>query len=122
MYNDVVKDHFAHPRNIGEMEKPDVIGRAKNDVDGDQVQLHFQIVDNRIVDVKMKVMGCVAAIASTSLFTELIKGKKIEEATQITKEKLNEKLGGLPDNKVRCSLTCIDAFQAAFGGDGQNVT
>lgn len=122
MYNDIVKDHFARPRNIGELEKPDVIGRAKNEVDGDQVQLHFQIEDNTIVDIKMKVMGCVAAIASTSLFTELIKGKKIEEAIQITKEELNKKLGSLPENKVRCSLTCIDAFQAAFGEKEHKIT
>ncbi len=114
MYNDIVKDHFAHPRNVGEIEKPDVIGLAKNSVDGDQVQLHFQIKGGTIVDVKMKVMGCVAAIASTSLLTELVKGKKVQEAIQITKEELNKRLGGLPENKIRCSLTCIDALQAAF--------
>ncbi|MBN2030479.1 iron-sulfur cluster assembly scaffold protein [bacterium] len=122
MYNDIVKDHFARPRNVGEMKRPDVVGRAKNEVDGDQVQLHFQIEDDRIVDVKMKVMGCVAAIASASLFTELIKGKKIEEAIQITKEELNKELGGLPENKIRCSLTCIDALQAAFGCEEQKIT
>lgn len=115
MYNDIVKDHFTHPRNVGELEKPDVIGHAKNEVDGDRVQLHFRIEGDTIVDVKMKVMGCVAAIASTSLLTELIKGKKVKEAIQITKEELNRQLGGLPENKIRCSLTCIDALQAVLG-------
>ena len=121
MYNDIIKDHFAHPRNVGEMEKPDVIGHAKNEVDGDQVQLHFQIENDTITDVKMKVMGCVAAIASTSFLTELIKGKKVDKALRITKEELNKQLGGLPVNKVRCSLTCIDALQAALGKEEQNT-
>ena len=114
MYNDIVKDHFAHPRNVGEMEKPDVIGWAKNEGDGDQVRLHLKIKSGTIVDIKMKVMGCVAAIASTSLLTELVKGKRVEEVIRITKEELNKKLGGLPENKIRCSLTCIDALQVAF--------
>ena len=122
MYTDIIKDHFACPRNVGEMEKPDVIGHAKNEVDGDLVQLHFQIENDTIVDIKMKVMGCVAAIASTSLLTELIKGKRIQEAIRISKEDLNKQLGGLPENKVRCSLTCIDALQAAFSGEEQKIT
>ena len=116
MYNEIVKDHFSHPRNVGEMDQPDIIGCAKNEVDGDQVQLHFRVENDTIIDVKMKVMGCVAAIASTSLLTELVKGKKVKEAVQVTKEELNKQLGHLPENKVRCSLTCIDALQDAFGG------
>lgn len=115
MYNDIIKDHFAHPHNVGEMENPDVVGSAKNEVDGDQVQLHLRIENDTIMDIRMKVMGCVAAIASTSLLTELVKGKKVEEAIQITKEELNRELGGLPENKIRCSLTCIDALQDALG-------
>lgn len=114
MYSQTVKDHFANPRNVGEMEKPDRTGEAKNEADGDRVQLHLAVIDGRIVDVKMKVMGCVAAIASTSLFTEMIKGLTVKKALAVTKDALSEALGGLPDNKKRCSLTCIDALHDAL--------
>ncbi len=117
MYSDVVRDHFVYPRNVGELEEPDGVGTAKNDVDGDQVQLHLRIKEGKVVDVKMKVMGCVAAIASTSLLTELIKGKTVGEASVISKEELTDRLGGLPERKKRCSLTCIDALRQAVGGD-----
>jgi len=117
VYSDVVRDHFVHPRNVGELEEPDGVGTAKNEVDGDQVQLHLRIKEGKIVDVKMKVMGCVAAIASTSLLTELVKGKTVEEASVISKEELTDRLGGLPEQKKRCSLTCIDALRQAVGRD-----
>ena len=96
------------------IENPDAAGTAKNEADGDLVQLHFKIEKDKISDVRMKVMGCVAAIASTSMLTEMVKKKTVEEAKSITKEMLTEKLGGLPENKIRCSLTCIDALQEAF--------
>ena len=114
MYSNTVKDHFANPRNVGEMDHPDAQGAAKNEVDGDQVQLHLKIEDGAITDAKMKVMGCVAAIASTSLLTEMIKGKTVDEAKAISKEELTENLGGLPERKIHCSLTCIDALQQAL--------
>jgi len=114
MYSDIVKKHFTQPQNVGEIENPNAVGTAKNEVDGDQVQLHLKIEDEKIVDVKMKVMGCVAAIASTSMLTEIIKEKSIDEAESITKEMLTKSLGGLPENKIRCSLTCIDALQEAL--------
>lgn len=114
MYSVQVKDHFANPRNVGVLEAPDAIGQAKNEADGDQVLLHLKITDNQITDVRMKVMGCVAAIAATSQYTEMIKGCSLEEALAIDKEKLTEALGGLPPNKIRCSLTCIDALAQAI--------
>ena len=114
MYSEIVREHFAHPRNVGELEDPDSVGRAKNEVDGDQVQLHLRVREGKILDAKMKVMGCVAAIASTSLLTEMLMGKTLEEARAITKEALVEKLGGLPEQKQRCSLTCIDALRDAL--------
>lgn len=114
MYSDIVRDHFANPRNVGVLENPDCTGNAKNEADGDHVQLHFRLNDKTIADVKMKVMGCVAAIAATSLFTELIHGKTIDEAGEINKETLVEQLGGLPEQKIRCSLTCLEAFRNAF--------
>lgn len=113
MYSDIVKEHFAHPRNVGELEAPDSVGRAKNEVDGDQVQLHLRVREGKIVDAKMKVMGCVVAIASTSLLTEMLKGKTLEDVRSITKEELVENLGGLPEQKKRCSLICIDALRDA---------
>ena len=114
MYSDIVKDHFTKPRNVGEMEAPDAVGTAKNEADGDQVLLHLKIDDDRITDAKMKVMGCVAAIASTSMFTEMIRGKTLEEALAIGKEELTDALGGLPERKVHCSLTCLDALREAL--------
>lgn len=114
MYSQIVRDHFAQPRHVGEMESPDAIGTAKNEADGDQVQLHLKIESGVVVDIQMKVMGCVAAIASTSLMTELIIGKTVDEARALTKEALTEALGGLPENKIRCSLTCIDALGMAL--------
>ena len=114
MYSQTVRKHFAQPANVGELEKPDAVGTAKNIADGDQVQLHLRIEKNRITDIKMKVMGCVAAIASTSLLTEWIKGKTLDEAMALSKEELTEGLGGLPENKIKCSLTCIDALHEAI--------
>lgn len=114
MYSAIVRDHFTKPRNVGDLDSPDAVGFAKNEADGDQVQLQLQIRDGTITDVKMRVMGCVAAIASTSLLTELIKGKTVSEAAALTRETLTESLGGLPENKVRCSLTCIDALNQAL--------
>ena len=97
------------------LENPDAVGTAKNEVDGDQVLLHFRIEDDKITDVKMKVMGCVAAIASTSMLTEMVKDMTVEEALTISKEQLTEAMGGLPERKVHCSLTCIDAMHEAIG-------
>lgn len=116
MYSQTVREHFANPRNVGEIESPDAVGTAKNIADGDQVQLHFKVENGVVIDIKMKVMGCVAAIASTSLLTEMVKGKSVDDALKISKEALTENLGGLPENKVKCSLTCIDALQEALGG------
>lgn len=113
MYSNIVKDHFSNPRNIGELPAPDASGTAKNEADGDQVQLHIQIENGLITDVKMKVMGCVAAIAATSMYTEMIKNRSVKDAMNISKEQLTEALGGLPEHKVKCSLTCIDAFHSA---------
>ena len=114
MYNNVVKDHFLQPRNVGEFKNPDCVGTAKNSVDGDHVQLHLKLENQKIKDVRMKVMGCVAAIASTSLLTEMLKDRTIHEALLITKETLVEQLHGLPEPKIHCSLTCIEALQNAL--------
>ncbi len=118
MYTDSVKDHFANPRNIGILKNANAVGLAKNEADGDQVQIHLRIENNQITDVKVKVMGCVAAIAASSMFTELIHNKTIQEAKQVEKQQLSDALGGLPESKMRCSLTIIDAFQQALASFG----
>ena len=113
MYTETIKDHFANPRNIGALKNPDAAGMAKNEVDGDKVQIHLKIEQSRITVVKIKVMGCVAAIAAASMYSEMIKNQTIENAQKISREDLSEQLGGLPEHKIHCSLTCIDAFHHA---------
>jgi NifU-like protein involved in Fe-S cluster formation len=116
VYSETVKDHFVKPRNAGEFADPEASGSGKNVSDGDQVQLQFRITDGVIVDARMKVMGCVVAIASSSMLTEMVKGKTVKDALSLSKENLVEKLGGLPEHKIRCSLTCMDALQSALEG------
>jgi NifU-like protein involved in Fe-S cluster formation len=114
MYSDTVKDHFANPCNVGEIEHPDASATAKNEADGDMVQIHLRIENGIIADAKMKVTGCVAAIASASLLTETIRGRSVSDALAISKEDLAGMLGGLPEHKIRCSLTCVDALHKAL--------
>ncbi len=114
MYSNTVKDHFANPRNVGILDHPDTTGSALNEADGDKVQLHLQLDGNIIKDIRMKVMGCVAAIAATSMLTEMVKGQSISNAIQIEKSDIVEALDGLPEQKIRCSLTCIDALKSAL--------
>ncbi|MCX7965144.1 MAG: Fe-S cluster assembly scaffold protein NifU [Syntrophorhabdaceae bacterium] len=113
-YNETVMDHFMHPRNMGEMENPDAVGEAGNSVCGDMMQIFLKIENDRIVDVKFKTFGCGAAIASSSMATELIKGKTIDEALKITNDKVLEALGGLPEPKIHCSLLAEEALKAAI--------
>lgn len=113
-YNETVMDHFMNPRNMGEIENPDAVGEAGNPVCGDVMKIFLKIEGNRIVDVKFKTFGCGAAIASSSMATELIKGKTVEEALKITNEKVLEALGGLPEPKVHCSLLAEEALKVAI--------
>jgi NifU-like protein involved in Fe-S cluster formation len=117
MYSALVRDHFSRPRCIGEIENPDAVGEAKNEADGDRVRLTLRIRDGRIEDARVKVMGCVAAIAAASFFTEWMQGKTVAEAAALTQEELAERMGGLPENKIRCSLTCVTALHHAVSGD-----
>jgi len=111
-------EHFTRPRNVGDLEDPDALGEASNPADGDRVRIQLRIRDGRIQDVRMRVMGCVAAIASASVLTEAIKGATPEEALSITRESLAVRLGGLPEHKIRCSLTCVDALANALRSGG----
>lgn len=121
MYSGLVLDHFRNPRCIGEIENPDGVGEAKNEADGDHVRLTLRIRDGRIEDSRVRVMGCVAAIASASFFTEWIRGKTPAEAAALTEAELAERMGGLPEHKIRCSLTCVAALRNAIADSGPDV-
>ncbi|MBP8625936.1 MAG: Fe-S cluster assembly scaffold protein NifU [Syntrophorhabdaceae bacterium] len=113
-YNDTVMDHFLNPRNMGEIENADAVAEVGNNVCGDTMKIYLKIEDNRIVDVKFKTFGCGAAIASSSITTELIKGKTIDEALKLTNKQVMEALGGLPPAKEHCSVLAEDALRAAI--------
>ena len=112
-YNPIVIDHFNHPRNKGEMENPDGVGEAQNPVCGDTMRLFIKMEANRINDAKFLTFGCSAAIAASSITTEMIKGKTIEEAFTISNQMVAEALGGLPSAKIHCSVLAEKAIKAA---------
>ncbi len=114
LYSDKVMDHFENPRNVGKIEDADGVGTVGNPVCGDVMKLYLKIDDDTIVDAKFKTFGCGAAIATSSMITELIKGKKIEEIKQITNKTVAEALGGLPKNKLHCSVLAEEAVEAAL--------
>lgn len=112
-YNSIVLDHFNHPRNKGEMDHPDGVGQATNPACGDTMRLFIRVEGNRIAEAKFLTVGCAAAIASSSMTTEMIRGKTVEEILMISKEMVSEALGGLPPTKIHCSVLAEDAIQAA---------
>jgi nitrogen fixation NifU-like protein len=112
-YTEKVIDHYQNPRNLGELDDPDGVGVVGNPTCGDMMQIQIKVQDGRIEEVKFKTFGCGAAIATTSVATELIKGKTIEEALQVTNRDVMEVLGSLPPVKVHCSLLAEEAIKAA---------
>jgi nitrogen fixation protein NifU and related proteins len=113
-YSDKVMEHFMNPRNVGEMTDADGVGTVGNPTCGDIMRMYIKVADNIITDVKFKTFGCGAAIATSSMATELIKGKSIEEALELTNKAVAEALGGLPAVKMHCSVLAEDAVQAAI--------
>ncbi len=113
-YSDKVMDHFSNPRNIGEIKEPDGIGEVGNPVCGDMMKFTITVKDNRIEDVKYLTFGCGAAIAVSSMVSEMAKGKTLEEALNITNKQVAEELGGLPGNKMHCSNLGADALHKAI--------
>jgi len=113
-YSDKVMDHFMHPRNMGEIEDPSGVGEVGNPACGDVMRLYLKIEDDKIVDAKFKTFGCGAAIASSSMTTEMIKGKTIDEALKLSNQAVSEALGGLPPAKQHCSVLAEEALQAAL--------
>ena len=114
MYTEEVKEHFKNPQNVGELENPDAVGEAKYEAHGDIIKLFIKIEDNVISDIKFKTFGCGAAIATSSMVTELAKGKDLEEAKEISNEMVAEALDGLPSEKLHCSNLAADALLEAI--------
>jgi len=113
-YSTKVMEHFANPRNVGEIPDADGVGKVGNPVCGDIMNMYIKVKDNVITDVKFKTFGCGAAIATSSMATELIKGKTIEEALKITNAAVAEALGGLPKVKMHCSVLAEQAVRSAI--------
>lgn len=113
-YSEKVMDHFMHPRNVGDMENPDGIGKVGNPICGDIMEMYIKVKDGIIVDAKFKTFGCGAAIATSSMATEMIKGKTIEEALTLTNKAVAEALEGLPPVKMHCSVLAEDAVKSAI--------
>ena len=114
MYTEKVMDHFNHPRNVGEIQDPDGIGMVGNPICGDVMKLTIKVENNIIKDVKFKTFGCGAAIAVSSIVTELVLGKTLEEALKISNKSVIDALGGLPPKKMHCSNLGADALKEAI--------
>ncbi|OGF97770.1 MAG: Fe-S cluster assembly scaffold protein NifU, partial [Candidatus Glassbacteria bacterium RBG_16_58_8] len=113
-------DHYEHPRNVGEIPDADGVGTVGNPACGDVMKLTIKVEDDRIIDVKFKTFGCGAAIATSSMVTELVKGKTIKEALKISNQTVAQALGGLPKIKMHCSVLAEDALKAAIDDYNRN--
>jgi nitrogen fixation NifU-like protein len=114
IYTEKVKDHFFHPRNVGEIKDADGIGTVGNPVCGDVMTIYIKVKDGRIADIKFKTYGCAAAIASSSIATEMVKGMTLDEAMKLTRDDVANELGGLPALKMHCSNLAADALHEAI--------
>lgn len=114
MYNKKVMEHFSNPRNVGEIEEASGVGEVGNAKCGDIMRIYLQVEDNIIKDVKFKTFGCGAAIATSSMVTEMVKDKSLEEALQVSNQAVAEALGGLPPAKMHCSNLAADALHEAI--------
>ena len=114
LYSEKVMDHFRHPRNVGVIENASGVGEVGNAKCGDIMTMYLQIEDDIITDVKFETFGCGSAIASSSMATELIKGKPVSEALQLTNKAVAEALGGLPAHKLHCSVLAEEAIKSAL--------
>ena len=114
MYNEKVMDVFRNPKNVGEIENPDGVGRVGNASCGDIMEIYLKIENDIIVDAKFKTFGCAAAIATSSTATEMVKGMTIKEALEVTNKKVVETLGGLPAQKLHCSVLAEEAIKKAI--------
>lgn len=114
MYSKKVLQHFRHPKNMGRIKNPDAIGEAGNPVCGDVMKLYLKIDKDRIKDIKFETLGCAAAIANSSILTEMVKGKTLDFALKIRKDDIVKELGGLPPIKIHCSVLATEALKNAI--------
>lgn len=114
MYSEKVMEHFRNPRNVGEIEEPSGVGEVGNPTCGDMMKLYIKVEGNTIVDAKFQTFGCGAAIATSSMVTEMVKGKTLDEALKISNKMVAEALDGLPPVKMHCSVLAEEALQAAI--------
>ena len=121
LYSDTVMDHFRNPRNVGIIEDADGVGEAGNPVCGDIMKIYLKIDQDVISDVKFETFGCGSAIASSSMATELIKGKPVADAMKLTNKAVAEALDGLPDYKMHCSVLAEEAIQSALEDYGRRT-
>ncbi len=113
MYTETVRDYFLNPRNVGSLDDADGIGEVGNAKCGDVMKISIKVEDDRIADVRFETFGCAAAIASSSIATEMIKGKTLDEALKVTNKDVLDALGGLPAEKIHCSLLAEEGIRAA---------
>jgi len=113
-YSNKLMEYFLHPRNVGEIENPSGKGRVGNVVCGDIMELYIKVENNIITDAKFKTLGCGAAIATSSIVTEMVKGKTLDEALKVSNKAVVEALGGLPQHKLHCSVLAEQALKAAI--------
>ena len=114
MYSKKVMKYFLHPKNMGEIKNPDGKGKVGNVICGDVMQIFIKVKNNKISNIKFKTYGCASAIASTSMLTELVKGKTLSQALKITRDDVTNALGGLPPVKIHCSNLATEALNAAI--------
>ncbi len=114
LYSEAVMDHFMNPRNVGKIENPDGVGEVGNVKCGDIMKIYIKVDNNVITDVKFNTFGCGSAIASSSMATEMIKGKSIDDALKVTNKAVVEALDGLPPHKMHCSVLAEEAIEAAI--------
>ncbi|MCJ7797827.1 MAG: Fe-S cluster assembly scaffold protein NifU [Thermoleophilia bacterium] len=114
MYTEQVMEHFRNPRNMGAIEDADGVGEVGNPTCGDMMRITIKVEDEILQDVKFQTLGCGAAIATSSMVTEMAKGKRVDEAVEITNKEVAEALGGLPPNKMHCSNLAADGLRAAI--------
>lgn len=114
MYSEKVMDHFTNPRNVGEIPDADGVGTEGNPVCGDVMKIFIKVANGKITDAKFKTFGCGAAIAVSSMITEMVKGRTLDEALKVSKETVADALGGLPPQKMHCSMVGADALRKAI--------
>ena len=113
-YTELVMEHFTNPHNVGVIEDPDGVGKVGNPVCGDLMEMMIKVREGHIVDIKFRTFGCGAAIATSSIATQIVMGKSLEEAAQLTRQQVAEALGGLPPQKMHCSNLAAEALRAAL--------